>query len=682
MSSIHDLARAQDSPDPSSHASNIYDAEEAGGEWLDGDDDDDDMDYEPTVDDSEDAEFFDLSEDTGIDFHDADDGLSGVEIEFALDEEGDNGDQSGNEPEIEAPRAQHQTHNHASPAQIQVTHNQIMQLLGHTVLRNLFTRQRHRDDSYGGSRSRRGQRTTGSEKQFPQIPSEHGRALMNSGTYGSNEYYQDALRKRNVRLGRRLMHRELGLDHGHPAGNPKFLSQDLIPSSNADMIIHYDSRCYSGQFSDDGNFFFSCAQDFKVRMYDTSNPYKWRYYKTVIYPYGQWTITDATLSPNNKYLAYSSIQSIVCLAPTDPGETGEPWVLDFSDMVGRSNRQRFGGRFGVWSIRFSGDGREIVAGASDHSVYVYDIESRKSILRIAGHDDDVNAVCFGDAHSPHILYSGSDDTLIKVWDRRSMGDSREAGVFVGHTEGLTYVDSKGDGRYVLSNGKDQTMKLWDLRRMISPEKASKINPSDFTTGFDYRFMQYSEAANQSHPHDCSLVTFSGHRVLKTLIRCHFSPPDSTNSRYVYTGSEDGSVYIYNLDASLAGKIDVNTATYHSRPKDPDLVDQYELHSRRNNDSWKTCVRDASWHPNAPIIAATSWNGWGMSTGTCTTHSWNDGAEEDEGDPKMGLRVDQRLEENKKLHNNPRHVSQGQSRPRTRLRRRRIAASDDGDEEDV
>ncbi len=47
-----------------------------------------------------------------------------------------------------------------------------------------------------------------------------------------------------------------------------------------------------------------------------------------------------------------------------------------------------------------------------------------------------------------------------------MGDSREAGVFMGHTEGLTYVDSKGDGRYVLSNAKDQTMKLWDLRKMM------------------------------------------------------------------------------------------------------------------------------------------------------------------------------------------------------------------------
>lgn len=225
------------------------------------------------------------------------------------------------------------------------------------------------------------------------------------------------------------------------------------------------------------------------------------------------------------------------------------------------------------------------------------------MLRIAGHTDDVNAVCFGDKSSPHILYSGSDDTLIKVWDRRSMGDSREAGVFMGHTEGLTYVDSKGDGRYVLSNGKDQCMKLWDLRKMMSTDGASKHDPSRYSTGFDYRFMSFSEAEYEPHPHDCSLVTFRGHRVLKTLIRCHFSPPGSTDSRYVYSGSEDGSVYVYNLDATLAEKIDVNKATYHSRPKDPDLYNhRYEMRSNRDPDAWKTCVRDASWHPNAPVVA--------------------------------------------------------------------------------
>ena len=57
-----------DSPDPSSHAANIYDAAGAEGEWLDETDDDDDM-FEPTTDESEDAEFYDPSEDVEADFH-------------------------------------------------------------------------------------------------------------------------------------------------------------------------------------------------------------------------------------------------------------------------------------------------------------------------------------------------------------------------------------------------------------------------------------------------------------------------------------------------------------------------------------------------------------------------------------------------------------------------------------
>ena len=107
----------------------------------------------------------------------------------------------------------------------------------------------------------------------------------------------------------------------------------LIPSSRADTVINYDQRCYSGQFSDDGNFFFSCSQDFQVRMYDTSNPYDWKYYKTVDFPFGQWTITDATLSPDNRFLAYSSIRHTVCLAPTDPNDHNDHGLLDFTNYA-------------------------------------------------------------------------------------------------------------------------------------------------------------------------------------------------------------------------------------------------------------------------------------------------------------------------------------------------------------
>jgi len=439
---------------------------------------------------------------------------------------------------------------------------------------------------------------------------------MTSGVFGLHERADTTIKgikikestiKRRKKSAYRLMQRELGLgSYGRQKSQNSLIAQSLIPSTPVDTIIHYDDRCYSGQFSDDGNFFFSCAQDFKVRMYDTSNPYDWKYYKTVDYHGGQWTITDASLSPDNRFLAYSSIRQIVCLASTDPTDDSEPYMLDFSNL-GRGQgtpRPRRGwgyGHFGIWSIRFSGDGREIVAGTGDQSVYVYDIERRQSILRIEGHEDDVNAVCYGDRNSPHILYSGSDDTTLKVWDRRSMGDGRPAGVFIGHTEGLTYVDSKGDGRYVLSNGKDQTMKLWDLRKVMPTEQAERIDASRYTTGFDYRQERFDFDEWHPHPEDCSVVTFRGHSVLRTLIRCHFSPPGSTDSRYVYSGSADGSVHVWNLDATPAGKINVLEATKETRPRDPSLTGRTFDYMGRGG-PWLTCVRDCSWHPTAPVIA--------------------------------------------------------------------------------
>lgn len=45
-------------------------------------------------------------------------------------------------------------------------------------------------------------------------------------------------------------------------------------------------------------------------------------------------------------------------------------------------------------------------------------------------------------------------------------------------KGITYVSAKGDGRYIISNGKDQALRLWDLRKMRSSV--------DFE-GFQHRF---------------------------------------------------------------------------------------------------------------------------------------------------------------------------------------------------
>lgn len=48
--------------------------------------------------------------------------------------------------------------------------------------------------------------------------------------------------------------------------------------------------------------------------------------------------------------------------------------------------------FGLFSVKFSTDGRELVAGSSDDSIYVYDLETNKVSLRILAHVVKLTAV--------------------------------------------------------------------------------------------------------------------------------------------------------------------------------------------------------------------------------------------------------------------------------------------------
>ena len=237
--------------------------------------------------------------------------LGGVEIAFEYtddngeddDEEDENEEDDEDEDEEDEEDEEEEEDDDLPRRPVMITRDQIMQLLGHAGLGRIFAadftqrsslRRRRLDEDdedegdsdtgtgydpvgpTGTSRRRRGPR---GRDLLEKVPSEQGKELMQTGTFGSNPRSEDTL-KRKKRLAYNIMRRELGAgSDGRQKNATRLLKQDMIPESVADTIIHYNARCYSGQFSDDGNFFFSCAQDFKVRMYDTSNPYDWKYYK-------------------------------------------------------------------------------------------------------------------------------------------------------------------------------------------------------------------------------------------------------------------------------------------------------------------------------------------------------------------------------------------------------------------
>ncbi|GES76587.1 WD repeat protein [Rhizophagus clarus] len=429
-----------------------------------------------------------------------------------------------------------------------------------------------------------------------------GEILMKSGEFGIIEPSPDKGLNAEKLFSKNACH-QLMLREILPGRFSKVsFGKNFIPNTNGEVAVNYGARAYSGQYSLDGSFFYTCCQDFRVHIYDTTNPNVFKETKTITGD-GRWTITDANLSSDNQWLAYTSITPIVYLAKTDPNVDFQI-PLDFSERLSYNN--------GLWSIRFSNDSRELVGGASDSNIYVYDIETRNVLLQLNGHDDDVNAVCFAD-DSSHILFSGSDDTYIKVWDRRSMRGGKESGVLVGHTEGITYVTAKGDGRYCLSNSKDQTMKLWDIRMMISGERFENMQLDDYRQEWDYRSHNYPGDRHFKHPQDVSVMTYRGHSVLKTLIRCHFSPPSTTGQRYLYTGSEDGRVRIFSLDGRVVQSLDVIEAIRNERNRNTSQL--IYLH--------RPVTRDVSWHPHLPLMTSTSWSGPHVSSGVIVCHSYKE-----------------------------------------------------------
>ena len=86
-----------------------------------------------------------------------------------------------------------------------------------------------------------------------------------------------------------------------------------------------------------------------------------------------------------------------------------------------------------------------------------------------------------------------------------------------------------------------------------------------------------------HPDDKSVLTFHGHEVLHTLIKCQFSPLDTTGQRYIITGSSDGNLHIFDL---LSGDKALHL----------DVTDFMMVRLDDEDEIQVPCIRDVSWHP--------------------------------------------------------------------------------------
>ena len=199
---------------------------------FDEDDDESDDVYQPAAEESGMSELASTTEDEDGEegaFADAHERLGGIEIVFEgeddEDEEGDDTERENDESET-------------SPAPGQggrITIQDLNQILGSQGTLRRLLMQRYRllqpggrrviidnvdddddddddDDNYGVFRRRSSRRPKHTGDPFPKIPSDAGRALMDSGNYGQRDDFTSTRRRRGTTFSERLMWRRLGLD--------------------------------------------------------------------------------------------------------------------------------------------------------------------------------------------------------------------------------------------------------------------------------------------------------------------------------------------------------------------------------------------------------------------------------------------------------------------------------------
>jgi WD repeat-containing protein 23 len=338
-----------------------------------------------------------------------------------------------------------------------------------------------------------------------------------------------------------LISRELGL-HSPKIGAKGFQPSHLLPRKR-DQVAMIRAKVFCGSYDQrSGDHFISAAQDCLIRVFDTSVG-KFKLVKTIIAQEVGWSILDCVISPTSDHLLYTSWSPTIRLVNYKP-ETGNLHQCHQEQL----KLETHSSNIAVFSVRYSPNGQEVVAGASDHCVYIYDLEKRKQVLRIRAQENDVNAVAFID-DSSNIMCSGGDEGLVKVWDRRQLVGEKRAkpvGIFTGHYDGITFIDSRGDNRHLISNSKDQTIKLWDMRCFASKSGIAESKALTLSGQWDYRWAPVPRRVTMNRDRmmgDTSIMTYRGHTVRQTLIRCHFSPAHSTGQRYIYTGCASGNVFV-------------------------------------------------------------------------------------------------------------------------------------------
>ncbi|XP_064478727.1 WD repeat domain-containing protein 83-like [Ornithodoros turicata] len=227
----------------------------------------------------------------------------------------------------------------------------------------------------------------------------------------------------------------------------------------------------------------------------------------------------------------------------------------------------------VFDVRGSCDNAMIVSAGSDKTVVLWDVSTGRATRKIRGHAGSVQTVCFNEDST--VAISGSQDSTVRTWDLRSR--ARDPIQVLDQARDAVTSVCVSDHEIVCTS-LDGCVRRYDLRQgqlavdtVGSPATRALITRDGLcllvaTLGKQACLRLLDKSSGEL------LQEFKGHRNEEYYVDCAMSEDDAI----VYTGSEDGSLYCWNLvEGKLLEKLEhptkgaVHSVSHH--PKRSDIL---------------------------------------------------------------------------------------------------------------
>ena len=170
------------------------------------------------------------------------------------------------------------------------------------------------------------------------------------------------------------------------------------------------------------------------------------------FPHQSGSVSAVAFSPNGKYLASATKESMIRLFDL---VTGESRIIQAEDPKEK-----------IRHIAFNPKGNFIAGGSEDGKIRIWNTETGIVERSFAAHTAKIQGLRF----SPDsvLLASSSEDATVKLW---TVGSWDLKTSLIGHRSGVYEIAFSPDGKFLVSGSDDKTMRLWNVasgKEAISP----------------------------------------------------------------------------------------------------------------------------------------------------------------------------------------------------------------------